>query len=109
MKGVIAASVLLACAGLSLAKDIPRLRETPWRPTVSSNGLGSVVMEGPERVAGYFRLNRTYAGECLALIDRVTMIMVFHGIEEPVATSSSDRYSVGIGVCICGHMRVVGC
>ncbi len=62
MKGAIAAIVVLACAGLSFAKDTPRLRETPWRPTVSSDGLGSALMEGPERVAGYFRLNRTYAG-----------------------------------------------
>ena len=76
MKGTITASVLLACAGLSLAKDTPRLRETPWRPTVSSNGLGSALMEGPERVAGYFRLNRTYAGEWLPLNDRDAMIVI---------------------------------
>ena len=61
MKAIIAVFALLALAGPALAKSTPRLRETAWRPTGPSDGLGSALYE-PERVAGYFRLNRTYAG-----------------------------------------------
>ena len=63
-RSALVAVTLLACiAGASALVSTPRLRENAWHPVAQSNGLSA--KSEPERVAGYFRLDRTYAGECL--------------------------------------------
>ena len=59
----IAAIVLLACiAGTAAVRSGPRLRETSLTPAISAGSFRSLDNGSPERVAGYFSLNRTYAG-----------------------------------------------
>ena len=64
MKLHVVASVLLICVAHAAAvRDGPRLRETALAPATNAVRLGSQLDESPERVAGYFRLDRTYAAE----------------------------------------------
>ena len=67
MKLQFAAAVLLACSAHAAAvRHGLRLRETALAPPKAAAGLGLIKhesIESPERVAGYFRLNRTYAAE----------------------------------------------
>ena len=72
MRIAVAVCAFLALVGPALAKSTPRLRETEWRPTAVSDGVGSALSE-PERVAGYFRLNRTYAGAFMHTSDHVSI------------------------------------
>lgn len=54
------AVAILACMTSACGVSSPRLRENVWQPTAESNNL--MAGSKPERVAGYFALDRTYAG-----------------------------------------------
>jgi len=59
MLACVIAVVLISCSGAASAVTTPRLREYDLRGIATRH---SNEFE-PERVAGYFRLNRTHAGE----------------------------------------------
>ena len=59
MLACVTAVVLISCSGAASAVTTPRLRENDLRGIATRH---SNEFE-PERVAGYFRLNRTHAGE----------------------------------------------
>ena len=65
MRAHFAAFLVLACFACAAAvKDGPRLRETALAPALNAASVGSQANgDAPERVAGYFRLDRTYAAE----------------------------------------------
>lgn len=54
------ALAILACMTSAYGVSSPRLRENVWQPAAESSNL--MAGSKPERVAGYFALDRTYAG-----------------------------------------------
>ena len=53
-------ALLLCLSCASAVVSTPRLREKGWQPAARPNELEN--KHEPERVAGYFALDRTYAG-----------------------------------------------
>ncbi len=64
MKTYITVAILLVgIACTDAVKATSRLRETAFAPAIAAANVGSAVHGSPERVAGYFRLDRTHAAE----------------------------------------------
>ena len=64
MRARVVALLLLACFACAAAvRDGPRLRETALAPAITAASVESANRDAPERVAGYFRLDRTHAAE----------------------------------------------
>ncbi len=64
MKTCIAVAILLVgIACTDAAREGSRLREIAFAPEIAAATVASAVHGSPERVAGYFRLDRTHAAE----------------------------------------------
>ena len=70
------AILLVGVACTDAVREGPRLRETTLAPAIAAADVGSAERGSPERVAGYFRLDRTHAAEMFYFYFQALMLLL---------------------------------